>query len=396
MASHAGKAVDVAVYGATGFTGRLVAEYLAKTYPSGSSLIWAMAGRSADKLAAVRDKIGAPADIPLIVANSADPASLEAMAAQAKVILTTVGPYQVYGNELVEVCARTGTDYVDLCGEPAWMHDIVRSHQETAAASGARIVLSCGFDSIPSDLGVLFLQQEAQARFGKPFSRIDGRVVRMKGTWSGGTSASFKATMAAAGSNPEIIPILKNAFALTPGFEGPKQPSMSMPREDDAVDGQWVAPFMMAPINTKNVHRSNFLLEHPWGEDFQYSEMMLCGSGEEGEARAQRLAGLGSAMVGDKTPQPGEGPSLEERESGYYNLIFVGRNEAGDSLTAQVQGDRDPGYGSTSKMIAESAVCLVLDRTDTPGGVWTTAPAMGQALIDRLQNNAGLSFALVS
>ena len=145
MANHAGKAVDVAVYGATGFTGRLVAEYLAKTYPAGSGLTWAMAGRSADKLAAVRDEIGAPADIPLIVADSADPASLEAMAAQAKVILTTVGPYQVYGNELVEVCARTGTDYVDLCGEPAWMHDIIRSHQETAAASGARIVLSCGF-----------------------------------------------------------------------------------------------------------------------------------------------------------------------------------------------------------------------------------------------------------
>ena len=396
MANHQGKSIDVTVFGATGFTGRLVAQYLAKTYPTGSGLSWAMAGRSADKLATVRDEIGAPAETPLIVADSADTASLDAMAAQSKVILTTVGPYQIYGNELVEVCTRTGTDYVDLCGEPAWMHDIVVNHHTTAQASGARIILSCGFDSVPFDLGVLFLQHQALARYGKPFSRVDGRVVRMKGTWSGGTSASFKATMAAAASNPEIIPILKNAFALTPGFEGPKQPSMSKPREDDAVQGQWVAPFMMAPINTKNVHRSNFLLNHEWGQAFQYSEMMLCGAGEEGEARAQRLAGLGSAMVGDKTPKPGEGPSLEERENGFYNLIFVGRNDSGDSLTAQVQGDRDPGYGSTSKMIAESAVCLVLDRTDTRGGVWTTAPAMGQALIDRLQAHAGLSFTLVA
>ena len=392
MANHAGKDIDVAVFGSTGFTGRLVAEYLAKTYPAGSGVTWAMAGRNPEKLASVRDEIGAPADTILLVADSADKASLEAVAARSKVILTTVGPYQVYGNELVEVCAETGTDYVDLCGEPAWMWQVIERHAEKAAETGARIVLSCGFDSVPFDMGVFFLQEEAKKRFGNPCVQIDGRVLKMKGTFSGGTAESFKASMRAAMADPSLINVMKNPFALAQGFEGPRQPSMSKPREDDVLEGMWVAPFVMAPINTKNVHRSNMLMGHPYGEEFMYSEMMVTGPGEKGQAIAEKLAATGGGLTGENTPKPGEGPSREERETGFYEVLFVGKTAAGETIQATVKGDKDPGYGSTSKMIAESALCLVKDRTDTPGGLWTTAPAMGAPLIDRLTAKAGLSF----
>ena len=394
MANHAGKDIDVTVFGATGFTGRLVAEYLAQTYPAGSGVTWAMAGRNRDKLEAVREEIGAPVDTTMLVADSADQASLEALAARSKVILSTVGPYQIYGNELVEVCAATGTDYVDLCGEPAWMWKIIDRHASQAAESGARIVLSCGFDSIPFDLGVLFLQDAAKARFGRVCNRVDSRVVKMVGTFSGGTVESFKASMKAAKEDPSLLAVMKSSFALTPGFEGPRQPSMSKPREDDVLEGMWVAPFVMAPINTKNIHRSNMLMGHAYGEDFSYSEMSVTGRGEKGKALAERLTASGGGLVSDKQPKPGEGPSKEERENGSYEVLIIGQTAAGETLSATVKGDRDPGYGSTSKMIAEAALCLAKDRTDTPGGIWTSAPALGTPLIERLTAKAGLSFDL--
>ena len=387
--NHAGKEFDVIVYGASGYTGRLVAEYLDKQYSGDADLKWAMAGRSAEKLAAVRDEIGAPADTPLVTADASDPASLEAMVKRAKVIITTVGPYQLYGNELVAACANAGTDYVDLCGEPAWMRTVIDAHNETAKSSGARIVLSCGFDSIPFDLGVYYLQEEAKKKFGKPCVEVKGRVRKMQGTFSGGTAASLKATMAAAFKDPEVVNLLKSPYALTPGFEGPRQPSGSKPKHDESVDA-WVAPFVMAAINTKNVHRSNFLLDHAYGKDFLYSEMMITGPGEAGEKAAAAVAGDNSLMS-DDGPKPGEGPSKEEREAGHYDVLFVGLNDDGE-IRVGVTGDKDPGYGSTSKMIAESAICLVRDSADTPGGVWTTAPAMGDALIERLRANAGLTF----
>ncbi len=215
------KQFDLVVHGATGFTGRLVIEYLLQRYPAGSGLRWAMGGRSAEKLAAVRDEVGAPIDTPLVVTDSADPASLQALMAQTRLVLTTVGPYQLYGNELVAACAASGVDYVDLCGEPAWMRKMIDAHEAQARASGARIVFSCGFDSIPFDLGVLMLQDEMKARFGSPANRVRGRVRKMKGTFSGGTAASLKATMAAAMSDPGVLDLLRNPFSLTPGFEGP-------------------------------------------------------------------------------------------------------------------------------------------------------------------------------
>ncbi len=386
------KAFDIVVHGATGFTGRLVIEYLLQRYPAGSGVRWAMGGRSADKLADVRDEVDAPKDTPLVVTDSADAASLAALMAQTRLVLTTVGPYQLYGNELVAACAGAGDDYVDLCGEPAWMRKMIDAHEAQARASGARIVFSCGFESIPFDRGVLMLQEEMRARHGSTANRVRGRVRKMKGTFSGGTAASLKATMAAAMQDPRVLDLLRNPFSLTPGFEGPKQPSGSKPMLEEAL-GLWVAPFVMAAINTRNVHRSNFLLGHAWGADMVYDEMMITGPGEKGEAIANAVA-ADKSLGAEGGPQPGEGPSRAEREAGYYDVLFLGSDTAGHTVRVGVKGDRDPGYGSTSKMIAEAAVCLLQDATATRGGIWTPASAMGSALIRRLQKNAGMDFAV--
>ena len=374
---------DIIVYGASGFTGRLVAEYLAAR----GITRWAMGGRSLTKLTEVRDEMGLPAETPLVVANSDDPASLELMCARTRVVITTVGPYQLYGPQLVAACAKTGTDYVDLCGEPAWMREMIDAHDDTAKASGARIVFSCGFDSIPFDLGVWFLQQEAIKTHGKPAPRVKGRVRKMQGGASGGTIASLTETMKAAAKNPKIIGLLKSSFALTPGFEGPSQPSGMMPEYDSAT-GTWTAPFVMAPINTKNVHRTNFLLGHAYGRDFVYDEMIMTTLGDAGRAMAEAIAKANP--FGDSKIAPGDGPSKEERENGFYDVLFIGEYPDGTQVRASVQGDKDPGYGSTSKMIAESALTLL--ETDTPGGVVTPGAIIAAPLLERLVKHAGLTF----
>ena len=381
--------LGVVVYGASGYTGRLVCEYLNNQYGVDGDVSWAMAGRSAEKLAQVRDEIGIPVDVPMIVADASDPASVDAMVRRAQVILTTVGPYQLYGSDLVRACADAGTDYVDLCGEPAWMHEMIATYNESAKASGARIVFSCGFDSIPFDLGVLFLQENAKKQLQGPVKRIKGRVRAMQGTFSGGTLASFKATMAAAAKQPEMINILMNPFSLTEGFAGPEQPPGLAPIFEEDL-GSWSAPFVMATINTKNIHRSNFLLDHAYGADFVYDEMMLTGPGDNGEAMAKAVAE--DKSMANNPMQPGEGPSKEERENGFYDVLFVGSNDSGNTLRVGVKGDKDPGYGSTSKMIAESAVCLLKNLDAGKPGVSTPAAAMGMLLVERLQANAGLTF----
>ncbi|MDF7774996.1 saccharopine dehydrogenase NADP-binding domain-containing protein [Sphingomonas sp. AOB5] len=381
---------DIIVYGATGFTGRLVAEYLVNNYADGS-ISWAMAGRSLTKLHEVRDEIGAPADTPLLTANADDPQALLEMVARAKVVITTVGPYQLYGEALLAACVTAGTGYVDLCGEPNWMHDMIAKYDADAKASGARIVFSCGFDSIPFDLGVWAAEQAAIAKFGKPAPRVKGRVRAMKGTFSGGTFASGKATAMAAAKNPAVFKVLLDPFALTPGFSGPDQPKGMLPEYDDAVGG-WVAPFMMAVINTKNVHRTNFLAGHPYGENFKYDEMMVApGIGEMGKAAAEAIAKM-NPMNADKGPAPGEGPSKEERETGFYDIAFIAEMPDGQRVTAVVKGDRDPGYGSTSKMIAESAICLIHDVPEGKGGIWTPGALMPEPLKKRLEERAGLTF----
>ncbi|MFT6277188.1 MAG: short subunit dehydrogenase-like uncharacterized protein [Halioglobus sp.] len=383
----------IIVYGATGYTGKLVCEYLHAQYGTDSDVKWAMAGRSLEKLEAVRADLGISEAIPLVVADASSLDSIESLVSRTKVVLTTVGPYQLYGSDLVAACAKAGTDYVDLCGEPAWMHEMITAHGDAAKASGARIVFSCGFDSVPFDLGILFLQEAAQTQLGAVATRVKGRVRTMKGAFSGGTLASFKATMAAAGKDRNLIAILMNPFSLTEGFTGPEQPPGTTPQYDETLES-WAAPFVMATINTKNIHRSNYLLSHQYGEDFVYDEMMLTGPGEQGEAMANAVAA--DTSMAEDTTQPGEGPTKEERENGRYDVLFVGTTADGQSIRASVQGELDPGYGSTSRMIAESAICLLLNPELASGGIWTPASALGTPLISRLQEYAGLTFKLES
>ena len=379
---------DIIVYGATGYTGRLVAEYLKDK----TGLKWAMAGRSLSKLEEVRDLIGAASDTDLIVADASDSASLDAMAKRAKVVLTTVGPYQLYGNELVAACVANGTDYTDLCGEPAWMRQKIDQHDAAAKASGARIVFSAGFDSIPFDLGVMMLEKHCVDTFGAPAPRVKGRVRAMKGTFSGGTAASLKATMAAAAKDRAVVGYLTNPFSLSADFDGPPQPAGNKPEYDESL-GSWATNFVMAPINTKNVHRTNHLLGQAYGADFVYDEMVLTGPGEQGEAMAKHVAST-PMMGGADDPKPGAGPTKEERETGYYDVLFIAEYPDGRTARFSVKGDRDPGYGSTSKMISETAIALC--EHNGPGGVTTPGAALGARLVDRLQKNAGLIFAVES
>ena len=386
---HADRRFDIVVYGATGYTGRLVAEYLAHHY-AGAGPKWAMAGRSAEKLAAVRDLIGAPADTPLIVADADDAASMAALAQSARVVITTVGPYQLYGEPLLAACVAAGTDYADLCGEPVWMRLMIDRYDAAAKASGARITFSCGFDSIPFDLGVLMLQIEAKARFGAPAPRVKGRMRSMSGKFSGGTAASLKASLAALAKDPSLMPYMLSPFGLTPGFEGPPQPRGDRPEYDESL-GSWTTPFIMAAINVKNVHRTNLLLGHPYGADFAYDEMVLTGPGEGGEAAAKDMART-PMIGGPNDPKPGEGPTPEERENGFYDVLFVGEYPDGRSIRYSVKGRYDPGYGSTSRMISETAIALL--ASDHAGGIGTPGAFLGAALTERLRDHAEIAYAV--
>ena len=383
---------DLVVFGASGYTGKLVAEYIQNEYGRNQTLKWALAGRNKDKLAGIKEDLNLESDLTILKVDSNDQESLDAMTSAAKCILTTVGPYQLYGSNLVESCAKNGTDYVDLTGEPGWMYEMINEHKETAKKSGARIVFSCGFDSIPFDLGVYFVQQAVRDKFGKPAQHVRGRVKAMNGEFSGGTIASLGATMATLKEKPELIKVLANPFSLTEGFEGPTQLDDSKVLLDEKLN-MWVAPFVMAPINTKNIHRSNALLGHEYGEDFCYDEMMIAGEGEEGKQIADAMTSA-NPMGGENVPQPGEGPSQESREQGNYDVQFFADIDEG-CIEARVTGDMDPGYGSTSKMITESAMCLIYDCNDLSGGIYTPAPAMGNKLIKRLIEKAGLTFEII-
>lgn len=377
---------DVVIYGASGYTGRLVAEYFVNRYGSDTSFSLALAARNVNKMEEVRDEVGLPKDTPILEANADDAASLDTLAKSAQVIITTVGPYQLYGEGLVKACAENGTHYVDLCGETLFMHDMIARYQDKAKETGARIVFSCGFDSIPFDLGVFFLQENAKDKLGKTFDRVRGRVRGMQGSFSGGTAASLKESMARLKREPEVFSIMVNPYSLCEGNDGVAQPDGSKPLHDD-VAGSWVAPFVMAAINVPNILRSNHLMGYPYGQNFQYDEMMLTGPGDQGEEMAKAVAS--TDMIGSTDLKPGEGPSKEERENGSYDVLFIG----GDGeLKASVKGDKDPGYASTSRMIAESALCLIKDVPDLAGGIYTPAPAMGHKLIKRLEDNAEIYF----
>ncbi len=401
---------DVIVVGATGFTGALVAEYLCERYGVGDSLRWAAAGRNEQKLAALRNSLGTgAASLPLVVADTLDAEAMRELAERTRVVLTTVGPYALYGSEVVAACAASGTHYCDLAGEVQWIRRMIDAHDDTARRSGARIVHCCGFDSIPMDIGAWFLQKEAKERYGAYCDSIVLLVKAMKGGASGGTMASMMNLMREARADREVARVLARPYSLNPEGErrGPDRGDQRGIRFD-ADARSWTAPFIMASVNTRVVRRSHALLGYPWGKEFRYREAIRTGRGPGGWFRSAMITAGLAGLVGLASfdwsrsllerfvlPKPGTGPDAKAREIGFFNLQQTGKLADGRRIRSRITGDRDPGYGSTSKMLAESAVCLALDDLDSEGGVLTPASAMAAALIARLQANAGLSFEIL-
>ncbi|MFT4634537.1 MAG: short subunit dehydrogenase-like uncharacterized protein [Arenicella sp.] len=403
------KQYDLVIMGATGFTGKWVAKHLFDHYSNGD-LNWAIAGRNSDKMNDVRDFIGdSSASIDGVLADSSDEASLLELVQSTKVIISTVGPYALHGSLLVRLCAEAGTHYVDLCGETPWMREMIDAHQVAAEKSGAKIVHSCGFDSVPSDMGVFFTQQQAQKTFSKPLRSVCYQLIKAKGGISGGTIASMMNIVKLAVKDKSIRKLLANPYALNPdpSFKGPDKGDQMSAKFSKVLD-KWTAPFVMAGVNTRIVRRSNALLDFSYGEDFRYSEVMVTSKGAGGYLSAKAISGgvktivvtsvteVGRKFLGIFLPAQGEGPKVDPENPGFYHIQFNGETESGESLVTKLLGDGDPGYGSTSKMLAESGVCLALDSLTTGGGFWTPASALGDAYLKRLQDKGGLSFAIVS
>lgn len=409
MSSREKREFEVVLWGASGFTGRLTAEYLLSEYGVSEGLRWAIGGRNRKKIEAVRAELsrqtGRDASaLPIVIGDSDDGAFLTELTTRAHVVCSTVGPYAKYGSKLVAACARNQTDYCDLTGEVHWMQQMIEAHQDAAVASGARIVFNCGFDCLPSDLGTFFMQREMKRRHGVRCSRIQLRVKGFSGGASGGTIASMLSMMEQAEQDPAVGRAMREPYSLNPKDQrtGPDSAERVAPRFD-ADFGQWTAPFVMATINTKVVRRSNALLDFAYGKDFRYDEAMLMGAGPAGFAKASATSAGSAMMMGamsigvlrrlaaGRVPQPGEGPSKAERDAGYFDLLLRGSAANGQVLRGRVKGDRDPGYGSTSKMLGESAVCLAKDEVEVEGGLWTPASAMGEKLLARLPR-AGVTF----
>ncbi len=400
---------ELVVFGATSFVGQIICRYLTETHGVNGEVKWAAAGRSREKLEQVRTGLGDKArDLPLLTADANKPEELNELCRQTRVVLSTVGPYAFYGEPMVSACVENGTDYVDLTGEVQWIRAMLQKYETQARESGARIVHCCGFDSIPSDLGVHFLQQQAQTNFGAPCNRVKMRVKSMKGTFSGGTVASMLNVAQQAAKDKELRKVLADPYALciTDSVSRVRQPHVASAEYDPDFD-LWLAPFVMGSINTRVVHRSNCITGGAYGPDFQYDEAVITGQGMKGRMGAYSMAaGLGGFMVSAAIkptrwimekfflPAPGEGPSPEAQDKGFFDIRFHGRTANGDEIRTKVTGDKDPGYGSTSKMISEAALCLAEEtpREDKPGGFWTPATIFGDKLIRRLEARAGLTF----
>jgi len=393
---------DVIIWGATGFTGSLVVEYIYNNYKN-KSLKWAIAGRSIEKLNEVRLK-SADNTIPIISANSDDIKSLQSMVKRTKVVCTTVGPYALYGSNLVKACVESKTDYCDLAGEVQWIRKMIDQHHQKAKSNNVKIVNCCGFDSIPSDMGVYFIYKDSLI-LNKTISKIEMRVAGAKGGISGGTYESLSNVNKEALKDNEIFKTLINPYGLNPIGEQTGTDKYDLRKvKYDKTSKNWIGPFIMAAINTKIVRRSNALGGYLYGKDFEYDEATLGGKGFIGRLKSilmsipiavVMLAKPGSIIkkiVDRILPSAGEGPSKKDRESGYFNLRFYVTYKDGSSSVAKVTGDMDPGYGSTSKMLGESAVCLALDKLNGSYGVVTPSTAMGENLLERLKNNSGLTF----
>ena len=398
------------VFGATSFVGQILTRYLYGRFGTDGDLRWAIAGRSEKKLRELHGSLyPKAAKLPQIVANAGDEKALREMCAESRVVISTVGPYALYGEPLVKICANTGTDYCDLTGEVQWIRRMIRKYEGAARASGARIVHCCGFDSIPSDLGVHFLQKHAMQKYGRTCPRVKLRVKAMRGGASGGTIASMLNVVKEASDDPELRRELANPYSLCPDGYTPqlRQPNVSL-AEYDTDFKSWIAPFVMAAVNTRIVHRTNALSKQAYGADFRYDEAVLRGDGFKGRAAATSMgAGLGAFMAAAAVPPtrwvlerflpgPGEGPSPEDQRNGFFDIRIFGRTE-GHTLQVKVTGDRDPGYGSTGKMLGQAAACLALDvpRGAPPGGFWTHAMILSDRLIERLRERAGRTFELV-
>lgn len=403
---------DVVIWGATGFTGQLVAEYMFQQYGVGGDVSWAIAGRNLDKLDQVaKDAAGNQADqIPKIIADTTDRDAIFEMVQRTRVVCTTVGPYALYGTVLVEACVTHGTHCCDLTGEVQWMVRTIEQFQFLAESSGAKIVHTCGFDSIPSDLGVFYLQQQMRALHDTYAVEVKYRVGETSGGISGGTVASLMNMMEEVKQDPSITDILADPYSLNP---------QNMPRGEDGQDQsaalydldfmQWTAPFAMAGVNTRVVRRTNALMQYAYGKDFRYSEAMLMGNGPSGYMKAMTVAAVSGlvmltaafsptrSLLKQVVPKPGEGPSAEAIAKGSFNILLHGRHpdDRTKDIKVKVTGDKDPGYGATSKMLAESAVCLAKDELEDGGGILTPVAAMGDKLLQRLQASAGMTFSVI-
>ena len=402
------KPYSLVVFGATSFVGKLLCRYLVDEFGCAGRLRWAAAGRSRERLEALRSSLGGgAAALPLEIADAADEAALTAMCAKTRAVVSTVGPYALYGEPLVRVCATTGTDYCDLTGEIPWIKRMITLYEAKAQASGARIVHCCGFDSIPSDMGVHFLQQEARHRFGQPCSHVKMRVKAILGGASGGTIASLLNVAREAAANPALRRELRDPYSLCPPNHAQKtrQATLSRPEYDPDFNS-WRAPFIMASVNIKVVLRSNALSNFDYGRDFRYDEAMLAGHGLEGRTKAYAISAVLGAFVAASVipptrwalehfvlPAPGEGPSPESQKKGFFDLRFLGTTADGRTIRVKVAGDADPGYLSTSKMLGQAAACLAaLEQAEKPGGFWTPATLFGDTLIEALKTHAGIAF----
>jgi len=404
---------DLIVFGATSFTGKLVTEYLWKNYPPSDFFKWAIAGRDKGKLEEVQSRLSTEKSnqkkISIITANSNDQATLEDLAKKTKVILTTVGPYAIYGSKLVAACAKHGTDYCDLAGETQWISKMIAAHEKMAKETGARIIHACGFDAIPSDMGVFYLQKHAQERFQEPIHKIKMYVKAMRGGASGGTIASILNIIKEGKSNRDIARLVSHPYALNPKDkrDGPDKRDNNTFTLDKTLN-LWTAPFIMSSINTRIVRRSNALMNYPYTKDFSYTESVLCGKNLSGAFKSvimTMVLGFFLLLSSNKMtrkyiiekmlPKPGEGPTKKQRENGFFKILMAGQISEDNLLKLEITGDQDPGYGSTSKMLSEAAICLAFDDIQIEGGHWTPASALGEKLLGRLESKAGMKFKIL-
>ena len=395
------KELDLIIWGATGFTGQLVSEYINKKY-SNTALKWGIAGRNKEKVLVVADRLNIAKDR-IFIADCNDIESLIKLTSKTKVICTTVGPYAKLGTNLIEACIKTNTNYCDITGETQWIRKMINEYHLKAKKNKIKIINSCGFDSIPSDMGVFYSQKKVFEKTGKYASKVNMRVAGAKGGISGGTYNSLSNVLEEARVDKEVRKTLTNPYGLNPinKQNGPDKADLQSVIFDK-VSNSWIAPFVMAGINTKIVRRSHALIDFKYGSDFSYDEATLSGKGVLGQVKgylslipiflATRKKGSFIKNIVDYVlPKSGEGPSEKTRISGYYNLRFY-LTQQNKIYLSKVIGDMDPGYGSTSKMLAESAVCLALDKTPKTYGILTPSVALGDPLLKRLQENAGLTF----